>query len=399
MCAAALIHISIAASQILLGAAVLWLLITRRKLPFPRIWLPLLCLFVWTILADAVSPDPWLGRAQIKKFYDFLFLPVIYVAFSAHIHRVRLLIGAWMAVATASGAWGLLQFAEKHQAAKRAGVNFYETYLARRITGFESHWMTFSALQLSVLSILLAHWFFAKRRLPAWTYAVSSTILTLAIVLAWTRSVWIAMVPAVVYLVWCWRPKMMLAVPIVLIAAFFVAPPSTRERVTSLVQPHGDTDSNRHRYVTFWTGIQMIKAHPIFGIGPEEIGRNFNAYVPPYIRRPLPVGYYGHLHNIYVQYAAERGIPGLLCVLWMIGLAMWDAILALRLVPKNSDEAAILHGSIAVTIGILVGGLAEYNLGDSEVLMMFVCVLGLTYAARAQAKARSINVITDGGHT
>jgi hypothetical protein len=41
----------------------------------------------------------------------------------------------------------------------------------------------------------------------------------------------------------------------------------------------------------------------------------------------------------------------------------------------------VLHGAVAVIIGILVGGVFEHNLGDSEVLMMFTSVLGLAYAA------------------
>ena len=111
---------------------------------------------------------------------------------------------------------------------------------------------------------------------------------------------------------------------------------------------------------------------------------NFDPYVPANIRRPLPIGYYGHLHNIYVQYAAERGIPGLLCVLWFIGLVVWDAV---RGNPPatggaRSQELFVLHGTIAVVIGILAGGIFEYNLGDSEVLMMFNCVVGVELCRR-----------------
>jgi O-antigen ligase len=211
---------------------------------------------------------------------------------------------------------------------------------------------------------------------------VSGTILSAAIVLGWTRSIWIATLPALLYLVWFWRPKMMILVPVVMAAAFAVSPPTTRERLTSLIHPHGDTDSNRHRVVTFETGVQMIKAHPWFGIGPEEIGPQFNAYVPADVRRPLPTGYYGHLHNIYVQYAAERGLPALAFVLWFVGLATWDLIrAALRLGKERSLQLAMLHGAVAVIIGMMVGGIFEYNLGDSEVLMMFVSVIGLGYAA------------------
>jgi len=379
--AACLIQISIAASQIFLGLGIVLLLIFRQKLPFPRIWIPLALFFLWTALADVLSPDPWGGRAQIRKFFVFLFIPLIYGVFRTQFSKVYWLMAAWAAAASASGVWALVQFVWKYQTAEHTRQSFYFTYVGRRITGFESHWMTFGALQLSVLSLLLAQWFFSNKRMPAWAYA-SIPILSAAILLGWTRSIWLATIPAVLYLVWFWRPKMTLAVPALALAALFIAPSGTRARLTSLVDPHGDTDSNRHRIVTFRTGVEMIKAHPWLGLGPEEIGRSFNAYVPADIRRPLPVGYYGHLHNIYLQYAAERGIPGLLLMLWFIGLAVWDCFHGiLRARAARSQQLFMLHGTIAVTIGVLVGGIFEYNLGDSEVLMMFVTVVALGYAA------------------
>lgn len=386
--AACLIQISIAASQIFLGLGILLLLVFRRKLPFPRIWIPLALFFFWTALADVLSPDPWGGRAQIRKFFVFLFIPLIYSVFRQQFSKVYWLMAAWTAAASASGVWAVLQFVWKYQTAEHTGQSFYFTYVGRRITGFESHWMTFGALQLSVLSLLLAQWFFSNKRMPAWAYA-SVLILSAAILLGWTRSIWLATVPAVLYLVWCWRPKMTLAVPVLAVAALFIAPVGTRMRLMSLFDPHGDTDSNRHRIVTFRTGVEMIKAHPWLGLGPEEIGRNFNSYVPADIKRPLPVGYYGHLHNIYLQYAAERGIPGLLFMLWFIGLAVWDCFQGiLRAGRMRSQQLFVLHGVIAVTIGVLVGGIFEYNLGDSEVLMMFLSVVALGYAALDNLKPR-----------
>ena len=373
--AATLIQVSIAASQILLGLGILLLLVFRRKLSFPRIWVPLVALFIWTALADVLAPDPWLGRAQIKKFFVFLFIPLIYAVFRRQFQNVFYLILAWAVAATASGSLALFQFA-------RSAHVSYISYVGKRITGFESHWMTFGALQLSVLLLLLAQWFFSSRRLPWWTYS-SIAIIGAAILLGGTRSIWLAALPSVLYLVWLWRPRMIIALPILLVSAFLAAPRNVKERALSFTHPQEDVDSNRHRVVTFRTGVQMIKAHPWFGLGPEEIGRSFETYVPKDVRRPLPVGYYGHLHNIYLQYAAERGIPGLLCVLCFIGLALYDFARALFTISRHtrSQQRFILQGAIAVTIAILVGGVFEYNLGDSEVLMMFVTVVALGYSA------------------
>ena len=379
--AACLIQVSIAASQTLLVVGSLMLLIFRQRLEFPRIWIPLALFFLWTALADVLSPDPWGGRAQIRKFLVFLFIPLVYGVFKEQFSKVYGLIWAWAVAAGASGLWGLLQFLMKYRKAMTTGQNFYEAYVGRRITGFESHWMTFGALQLSVLSLLLSQCFFGHKKTPRWIFGVI-VVLSAAIFLGWTRSIWIATFFSALYLVWFWRPKMMFAVPVVAALAFAVAPSSTRARLTSLIDPHGETDSNEHRVVTFVTGLEMIKAHPWFGLGPEQIGRQFDRYVPAYIKRPLPVGFYGHLHNIYVQYAAERGIPALLLMMWLISLTLWDCVQGIRRLGRaQSTQLFILHGVVACTIGILIGGLFEFNLGDSEVLMMFVSVIGLGYAA------------------
>src|SRR5579884_2069220 len=92
--AAGLIHVSIAASQIFLGLGILLLLVFYGKLEFPRIWIPLALFFLWTALADVLSPDPWQGRAQIRKFFIFFFIPLIYSVFVRQFSKVFYLLAA-----------------------------------------------------------------------------------------------------------------------------------------------------------------------------------------------------------------------------------------------------------------------------------------------------------------
>ena len=69
-------------------------------------------------------------------------------------------------------------------------------------------------------------------------------------------------------------------------------------------------------------------------------------------------------------------------MLWLIGEAVWDYARGIRKLSKTrSQQLFVLHGCIACTIAIMVGGLGEFNLGDSEVLMMFVSVIAIGYAA------------------
>src|SRR3954452_1536423 len=112
--AAGLIHVSIAASQIFLGIGLALLLAFRQKLNFPRIWIPLAAFFLWTALADVLSPDPWGGRAQLKKFFVFFFIPLLYSVFLRQFPKTYYVMVAWAVTATASGLWGLGQFIWKY---------------------------------------------------------------------------------------------------------------------------------------------------------------------------------------------------------------------------------------------------------------------------------------------
>jgi O-antigen ligase len=127
----------------------------------------------------------------------------------------------------------------------------------------------------------------------------------------------------------------------------------------------------------------MIKAHPWFGLGPEQVKNQFNKYVPRDISWPLPAGWYGHLHNIYIHYAAERGVPAMLVLVWLLVKILFDFLRALRRIPPGPNDARfVLHGAVAVMISILVSGVFELNLGDSEVLTLFLAVVAAGYVAR-----------------
>jgi O-antigen ligase len=199
-----------------------------------------------------------------------------------------------------------------------------------------------------------------------------------------TRGIWFGTVAGAVYLLWMWRKWVVAIVPVAIAAAMLIAP--LRERALSVFHPHGTNDSNEFRIVVWRTGLNMIRAHPLFGLGPEQVGPQLERYVPKDIPRPLPPGYYGHLHNIYIHYAAERGIPAMLAMMWFIGMALYDFAATLWRRRPKGDARFILHGAIAAIVGLLVVGVVEYNLGDSEVLTMFLTTVGIGYLAKEKAE-------------
>ena len=370
---------SIAVSQILLGMGIVALLVSGERLRFPPVKLPLVLFFVATVVAVLASADPRHGLPQIRKFYVFLIVVLVFNTFRT-VRQIRTLVLGWTAVASVSGLLGLLQFVRLVIRADAAQLKDYGYFLYNRITGFSSHWMTFGGEEMIVLLALLALLFFSIVRKGKLFGLMCVPILMASLVLGLTRSVFLLGVPlGAAYLVWHWKRWLFLIVPPVAIVAFLLAPMQVRERAASVLAPHQGMDSNTQRVISLRTGWAMIKAHPWLGLGPEQIAPRFNDYVPPDVPRPLPFGWYGHLHNIYLQYAAERGIPCMLMMMWFIAKVLYDCLRSNRRI--TGDARFVFQGAVAITIAILAEGFFEYNLGDSEILTMFLTMVACVYVA------------------
>ena len=375
------ITVSIAASQILLGCALAALLLSGEKLRLPRIKWALGLFLLGTLISLAFSPEPAHGLSQIKKFYVFTELLVVFSCLREG-RLIRWVFLTWGGLGVVEAARGFLQFASKVRAAHAAGMNFYDFYVASRITGFTSHWNTYSAEEMFALIMLGAFLFFSPHaRKRVWVWIAFCALAALAILLSDTRGVWIATFIAGLYLVWFWNRKLVLLVPVTAVVAFFVAPKPIQQRFVSIVHPN-ELDSNTFRLIAWRAGLHMIENHPILGLGPDETKYHFLEYIPADVPRPLPSGFYQHLHNLYLQYAADRGIPTALVYVWMLFQIIYDMARGLRrLPPGRSDRRFLMHGAIAIVLAAMAEAFVEVNLNDTEVLTMFLVAVGCGYLA------------------
>jgi O-antigen ligase len=379
--AASSIVLSIAAFYILMALALAALLFSGEPLRLPPIKLPLGIFMLLTVVAWIFSPDPWMdGFPQIRKFWAFCILLLVFSTLRS-LPVLRWLFLTWAGMASIAALRGFVQFFTKVEQAHQAGIDLYQYYVSERITGFSSHWNTYAAEEMIALLVLAAMLFFGLRRRKSWIWILCGVLMAVALYLGWTRAVWLATAAAGLYLVWFWKRWLVLSLPLLAVVAFFVSPAVLKERVTSMLRPQ-QVDSNSFRIIAWNAGVQMIEKHPLLGLGPEGPKYHFKEYVPPDIWATRPPGFYEHLHNIYLQYGAERGIPALLVFLWLMTRILFDFARGLRaLAPGPNDRRYLLHGGIAVVIAALVEGVAEVNLGDSEVLIMFLVVIAAGYLA------------------
>jgi O-antigen ligase len=367
--------VSIAGFEILMGLAAAAMFAARQTWRTPPVLVPLGVFFGWTMISLAAHSSWRLGYPQVKKFYVFLMLFLVVSAFR-QVRQIQWIAWGWALAASLSAAWAINQFYNKVLDAKEANQDFYALYVVNRITGFMGHWMTFSGEMMIALMVLGALVFFTAWRGWNILLIVAGIVIAAALVLAQTRSMWLGAATGAVYLIWLWKRWVLIALPAIVAVLALVNPFGVGDRIQSAFNPHGELDSNAHRAMCRAIGWEMIKAHPLLGVGAEEVGPQHLNYLPPGTKLPLPEGYYGHLHSIYFQYAAERGVPALLALLWFLARMLYDFVRAVR---RRSSWA--LHGAIAVMIAVLVGGFYEYNLNDSEVLAMFLAVMACGYVA------------------
>ena len=382
---AAAVVVSIAVCQIFLGLAVIALIASDTPLRFPPVKAPLFAFLGWTVVSLLASGHPGAGLPQIRKFFVFTVL-LAASSLLLEARQARWLAGAWGLAATVSALLSLVQFARKVELARARRQDFYEFYVRERITGFLSHWMTFSEVGMLVLLVVVSYLFFApglSTRIKFLCWLCTGALLA-SLVVSFTRSIWLATAAAGGYLVWQWRKKLLLAAPVAVVLALAVSPAVVKKRVRSMLSAQSDSSTSA-RMIMWRTGWRMIQARPLVGLGPERVRPEFSRFQPADVGE-LPPAFYGHLHNLYIHYAAERGVPAVLALLWLLGRILRDHRRALGRAPEDENRF-ILHAVIATTIGILLGAMFEVNLGDSEVLTVFLTLVSLGYAAIARREA------------
>lgn len=280
-------------------------------------------------------------------------------------------------------------------------VGFYQAAVAipatgdaiYRATGPLGHYMTFSGVLLVSIPALLT----IRGGLVRVAAHLVAALAVAMIGLTLTRSAWIGCGIALVVFYgtrfiparqklsgkggFQGRPAhyaISLLVALIVIALFVSAlagPDVLFERAASTFSMENPND--RDRLAMAATGLKIIKAHPLLGIGPGLMERVYPAWVVDWgFREQNP-----HLHNNLLQIAAERGLLGLGAWVWMMaafGILAWRILRSVGATGPGGPEASAALASLA---GFLAMGMFEYNFSDSEVLMALLYVVSLPLAA------------------
>ncbi len=244
-----------------------------------------------------------------------------------------------------------------------------------RISGFFDIYMTFAGMLALVITVSLATIFFDYRRgKDSWIF-LALLLTCVAVLLSLTRNAWIGIMVGATILIVLKRPKALFVLPVVAILAFYFSPEGVQNRIRSVVDLENET--NRERILLWSAGVRIVADNPVLGVGQNSFPLVYPKYRSPDVNEPS----ISHLHNNFLEIAAERGLLGLVAwsSFWIYALClMAKALFANR---EYGARRAALAGAFASLVAFQFAGIFEYNFGDSEIQMLFYYLLAVGVAA------------------
>ncbi len=414
--------VSIFAAQVLLAIALalFGVRLARGQTRFQRLPIdaPVLTFCVWTLLSASFSPNPVASHENAKKLVLFTITYLAASSMRAREDRERVLDAVLLGGLSAAG-FALLQFY----------FLGFDT-IDNRPRGFLGHYMTASGLAmgilvlgvarlavtseplrrpgskdmgaLAVIAALLAALTLSKRaslfplegeRLFVLGLAAAAAMLALvrngwpgpsaraalgtatcclcawSLVLSRTRNAWLGTLAGLATIAALRAPRTLLLLPAGLGALLILRPPQLIDRLT--LRDASSVD----RFYMWQAGIDMVLDKPVFGQGPGMVPLLYARYKWPEAPNPAAP----HLHDNFIQIAAERGLPCLGFYMWLLFVLLRDAWRAARDALSNEARERGVP-ALAVIVAVIVAGAFEYNFGDSEVLMFTLLVSVLPYS-------------------
>lgn len=400
------IQISIAAAQAFLAVAgILYLLYfwqARPQVFFLPVKAPLALFCILSITSMFWAANPKAGGFAVRKLVLFL-IWLLAVNLITSVAQLRRLVLGLFSVSLVTSLVGIAQFVIQYRHLRAQHTpNIYHALTSTRSHGFMGHWMHFGGQQMMIFALLLAFLLLASRQdnqpaaqraqagqpVSRFDFRVSIfwwsvlALVVISIILNFTRGVWLGCFLGALYLIAQWRPRWLWALPVLMVALYVGSPSLIRERFHFALHPTQEPALSI-RLEMWGVALRMIRTHPWVGVGPDNIEGVYNLYLPPG-KLPEP-GYHNHAHNDYLQFGAERGLPCLAAWLWLMGALGWY-IWKLR--RQLGRERWLADASLAAWIAFLAEGCFEFNFGTSPVLMMFLVVMALPFAAKRGLDSR-----------
>lgn len=187
------------------------------------------------------------------------------------------------------------------------------------------------------------------------------------IIVTYSRGGWLSLLAAIFIVALLRSKKVVLIFMIILLIIPLFMPDAVMNRFKSITDLN--ESSNRGRILIWKAGINMVKDHPILGVGWHNVKHIYKDY-----KLHSHDTIYVQLHNVYLHILAELGIIGLFIFLVLITQLIKISIQLLR-----KQKLSITIAFMGILVGMLVHGLVDVTIRSIEVGTIFTYFVSIIY--------------------
>jgi len=369
------------------------LVVILRRLATGRIPLPFaaplgwaVALFLWTLISVYHAIDHTLAIKVLFSLLGGIVGATVVLAACRDMRDLRILLGGFV---TAGVAIGLITFSETRGLGSVSTEFGGAEIVSGRLQGaFDSpnQLGSLCALMVPVCTGLVFGMRTVRGRVLA-GFAV--LILLTTLMLSLSRGAWVGAGVALLFMLIKLREArrllIVLAVPLIVVGFFVWSLTGTktdvkvvgeRARAITVLSPYDD------RRVIYREAYREIRENPLLGVGPG----GFPVASTRVVSESATLSY-AHAHNLYLNWAAEVGLPSVIIILGFAFNLALSANTASRGARVRGDpqDRAIVIGLSAALISVLVQGFFDYVIPNPVVWAALWIVIGSLLVARREA--------------
>jgi O-antigen ligase len=202
-------------------------------------------------------------------------------------------------------------------------------------------------------------------------------VIALCLLMSMARQAWLGFFIGTGFLVFFWKKKYLLILPLLLIVTLLFASEKVADRIYSL---KNFKDGSFQIRVSSWKGgWEIFKDHPVTGCGFKCVDSIHSQYPDP----TGSVARFRGMHSNIFQLLVDTGVVGFgtwLSIWVAYCIEIFKRLRALAEEKSQDNTIGLLLGGSAAVLAFLVGGFFETNIYDSEVAMFLYFIMGLSLA-------------------
>jgi O-antigen ligase len=169
----------------------------------------------------------------------------------------------------------------------------------------------------------------------------------------------------------------------------FIAPGKIKDWARSVNYDPIRFMCNDDRIAVYRNSINMIKQHPIIGVGVNTFMKNYKTYKEAPEYRNVKTSDYMYAHNNFLHMAGEVGFLGLGVFLWLL-YKLFSAAANIYKKIQGDFLKNISLSLIACLIAFLVNGLTESSLYYSRITIIFWFIVGFLLSLKNFAVSNNV---------